>query len=361
MTADDLRARLRDGLDGLFIKLPTFETLEAASAVFDFGVVDLEHSASGEAEALDLLQHARALGFPALVRLPQVDAGRINRALEAGAVGVQLSGVQRVEDVVAARTALQFPPEGRRSVSTAHAGAGFGATPLRDYVEQSERPLLVAQIEDVETESPLTEIFGAGVDVAFVGTADLSVDAGFDTETVSARIEEVASAAADVGIAFGGFGLEHQAARYRMSCSDISLFVSGLEAQRRRGPLRAQATNWSALPSEVVRPGVSRRGFGTDKCLLIMNSCEPGMELRPHSHPFEQIALITSGRGRYHVGDTPHEVGPGSVLLIPAGVTHFMETVDETVENLDVFAPPRADYDHLVAWMRESDGAGGDS
>ncbi len=353
---DNFCARLGNGVDGLFVKLPTFETLEAAARHFDFCVVDLEHSALDEGEALDLLQHARALGFPALVRLPHVDAGLINRALEAGAVGVQLSAVRRREDVVAARTAMQFPPEGNRSVSTAHAAAGFGAMSLREYVDGAERPLLVAQVEDVESDDPLAKILSSGVDVAFIGTADLTTAARFDAEAVSTRVAEIAAAAAEAGVVFGGFRLEHPASRYRMSCSDISLFVDGLETRKTSPALKAQATNWAALPSEVVRPGISRRGFGTDKCLLVMNTCEPGMELRPHSHTFEQIALITSGHGRYHVGDTPHEVGPGSVLLIPAGVTHFMEPVDETVENLDVFAPPRADYQHLVEWMRD-DGA----
>jgi quercetin dioxygenase-like cupin family protein len=84
------------------------------------------------------------------------------------------------------------------------------------------------------------------------------------------------------------------------------------------------------------------------------------MELRPHSHSFDQIALITSGCGRYHVGETAHEVGPGSVLLVPAGVTHFIETVDETIENLDVFAPARDDYLHLLSWMRDEPAAADD-
>ena len=114
------------------------------------------------------------------------------------------------------------------------------------------------------------------------------------------------------------------------------------------------AVRWDEIPDEEVRPGVRRRGFGTRECLLVMNHCEPGMDLRPHSHDFDQIALITKGTAIYHIGEEPNEVGPGSVMLIPAGVEHYIEpTGDETVENIDVFAPAREDYLHLLDWMRE--------
>lgn len=121
-----------------------------------------------------------------------------------------------------------------------------------------------------------------------------------------------------------------------------------------RAPTPALATTWAEIPGEQVRPGVSRKGFGTDDVILVMNTVEPEMEARPHSHAdFDQIATIVSGQAIYHVGDTPHRVGPGSLLLIPAGVEHYIEPVgDEPVENLDVFAPARDDYRHLLDWAR---------
>ena len=115
-----------------------------------------------------------------------------------------------------------------------------------------------------------------------------------------------------------------------------------------------KAVRWEDIPDEQVRPGVRRRGIGTSDVLLVMNECRPGMELRPHSHDFDQLALIVSGRAIYHVGDDHNEVGPGSVMLVPAGVEHYIEpTGEEPVMNLDVFAPPREDYLHLLEWMRD--------
>jgi len=112
------------------------------------------------------------------------------------------------------------------------------------------------------------------------------------------------------------------------------------------------AYTWDEIPDEPVRAGVRRRAFGTQDVMLVLNHCEPGMDVMPHSHDFDQIAMITKGRAIYHIGDEPNEVGPGSIMLIPAGVEHYIEPVgDETVENIDLFAPARDDYRHLLEWM----------
>jgi quercetin dioxygenase-like cupin family protein len=114
------------------------------------------------------------------------------------------------------------------------------------------------------------------------------------------------------------------------------------------------AVSWNDIPEEAVRPGIRRRGFGTDRVLLVMNECEPGMDLRPHVHDFDQIALIVSGNANYQVGEERNLMGPGSIVLIPAGVEHYIEPVgDEVVRNIDVFAPARGDLIHLLEWMRQ--------
>ena len=113
------------------------------------------------------------------------------------------------------------------------------------------------------------------------------------------------------------------------------------------------AVTWDDIPGETARGGVHRRGFGTDKVLLVMHDLAPDMDLSPHSHEFDQIAVIVEGEAIYHVGDRDNRVGPGSVLLIPAGVEHYIEPTSSTpVKNLDVFAPCREDYKHLIEWMR---------
>lgn len=116
--------------------------------------------------------------------------------------------------------------------------------------------------------------------------------------------------------------------------------------------LDPEHVNWSEIPDEPVREGVRRRGFGNSDVLLVMNECHPGMALRPHSHHFDQIAMILSGNGIYHIGGRPHEISAGSIMLIPAETEHYVEPHgNEPVMNVDVFAPARGDYLHLLDWM----------
>jgi len=109
---------------------------------------------------------------------------------------------------------------------------------------------------------------------------------------------------------------------------------------------------WTELPKEDVRTGVSRTAFRGDGAIMVMNWLEPGMEKKPHSHPFEQLAYILSGRVRFEIGDDVVEAGAGEVLRIPPGVVHCGEALgDEVAVNLDVFAPAREDYLHLAEYQ----------
>ncbi|MEM6761246.1 MAG: cupin domain-containing protein [Pseudomonadota bacterium] len=114
----------------------------------------------------------------------------------------------------------------------------------------------------------------------------------------------------------------------------------------------ANVYRWSELPRENVRPGVSRTAFRGDNALMVMNWLEPGMEVKPHSHPFEQLAYILAGRVRFTIGGETVEVGAGEVVRIPPDVMHCGEPVsNEVAINLDVFAPVRDDYRHLTAYQ----------
>jgi quercetin dioxygenase-like cupin family protein len=117
---------------------------------------------------------------------------------------------------------------------------------------------------------------------------------------------------------------------------------------------KAIAAKWDDIPDEAVREGVRRRGFGNDGALLVMNELTPGMKVFPHVHEdFDQIATIVKGTAIYYVNGEPHNVGPGSLILIPAGQPHYIEpTGTEKVLNLDVFGPARKDLIHLLDWMK---------
>lgn len=115
---------------------------------------------------------------------------------------------------------------------------------------------------------------------------------------------------------------------------------------------KAKMYSWDDLPREVVRPGVTRSGFRGEDTLMVMNWLEPGMEVNPHSHPFEQLVYIVQGRIRFTIEDEVIEAGPGSLICIPPDAVHCGEPLgDEPVMNLDIFNPIREDYRHLVEYQ----------
>jgi 2-keto-3-deoxy-L-rhamnonate aldolase RhmA len=222
---------LRNRARGVFVKLPSTEVMDmVAAAGYQFAVVDLEHSQLSEADARALVRRGRALALPTLVRIPELDRGAVNRLLEAGAAGIQLSTVRSVAQVRAGRAMTRYAPDGSRSISLAHPQAGYGAVSLADYLQaqRGDPPLLVAQIETAETDDPLAEIMAAGPDVAFAGTTDLAVDLALDAERVRARVDEIASAAAAASIPFGAFALDDERVTYQVLASDLSLLRSAL-------------------------------------------------------------------------------------------------------------------------------------
>ncbi len=112
--------------------------------------------------------------------------------------------------------------------------------------------------------------------------------------------------------------------------------------------------DWESLAWEEVRPGVRRKGFRSANALLVLNELQPGMEARPHSHPFEQLVYILKGRVRFTVGDEVHELEPGGLCVIPPDATHFADVLgDEPALNLDIFSPVREDYLHLTEAQTE--------
>jgi 4-hydroxy-2-oxoheptanedioate aldolase len=233
-----LADRLASGrIVGTFVKLGALEVIDLiAASTLDFAIVDLEHSQLGEAEALRLIRHASASDLPVVVRVPSCDAGQVNRLLEAGAAGIQLSTVRSVGQVDALVAATRYAPAGRRSVSLAHPAAGYGATGLRDLVIAAP-PLLVGQIETARTDDPLEDILRAGLDVAFLGLTDLEVDLGFDPERLRSRVTEVAAATDACGIVLGAFaattGQIPAGARYIALSSDVAMMRSALDAATR--------------------------------------------------------------------------------------------------------------------------------
>jgi quercetin dioxygenase-like cupin family protein len=137
----------------------------------------------------------------------------------------------------------------------------------------------------------------------------------------------------------------------QLSGDGVLVFLTPMKEETET-PTTSRAFNWAELPKELVRRGVERAGFRGDNVICVLNWLTPGMEVRPHSHPFEQLVLILQGQVRIHVGDSHVDLGPQGILRIPPNEVHYAEPLgDEVVLNLDIFSPIREDYLHLVDYQ----------
>lgn len=109
--------------------------------------------------------------------------------------------------------------------------------------------------------------------------------------------------------------------------------------------LYANVISWDDIPQKNIRAGVERRLFSTDEVTIAWHRLSRGMTINPHTHnDFDQLVWIVEGECDYWVDGAPHRMGPGTMMLVAAGKEHFIEPISEYCVNIDVFAPPRADF-----------------
>ena len=104
-----------------------------------------------------------------------------------------------------------------------------------------------------------------------------------------------------------------------------------------------EVLRWDDEPLERLSDGIGRRMLNGEALTLAQITLAAGAVVPEHDHPNEQIATVVSGRLRFVVGGEEREVGPGESVLIPGGVPHRVEVLEDAVV-LDVFAPVREDY-----------------
>jgi 2-keto-3-deoxy-L-rhamnonate aldolase RhmA len=207
----DLRGRLRAGetLFGAFASLGSPVATEIlARAGFDWLIIDLEHGVGTESELLANLHAMGATRTAALVRPQSGERLRIGRALDLGAHGIMVPRIDLPEQAREAVSFMRYPPDGTRGLALSTRGAGLGERSHADVGSINPQVFGIIQIESPSAVEHAAEIAAIdGVDVLFVGPADLShslgIPGGFDDPRYLAALERVATAAEAAGVAAG--------------------------------------------------------------------------------------------------------------------------------------------------------------
>ncbi len=180
---------------GTWLSLGSPVIAELASLCgFDWLLIDLEHGAVGESALFQTLQALRSSSATVIVRIGAPQHDLIQRVLDWGADGIMIPHVDTAAIAVDCVKATRYPPHGTRGYSRSVRACDYG---LRRNATDNH-PLVFAQIESAQAIANVDAIAATeGVDVLFVGPADLKLDikASDSVITYEESLKKVAHAA----------------------------------------------------------------------------------------------------------------------------------------------------------------------
>lgn len=217
---------------------------------FDGIWFDLEH-VGNTFESLEInTMAARSQGLDSFVRLAPTDYAIITRSLEAGAGGVMAAQVRSAQEAEQIVRWAKFYPRGCRGLNTMGWDAQFATIPAAEFCEKANRESFVAiQIETLEAVEDCAAIAAVdGVDLLFVGPADLSQNLGvtgdFWNEKCIQAIDRVAAACRQHGKPWGVVPASPEHADMCLSkgckmfspASDVRLINAGIKGIKQSFP-----------------------------------------------------------------------------------------------------------------------------
>lgn len=100
---------------------------------------------------------------------------------------------------------------------------------------------------------------------------------------------------------------------------------------------------WDEIALEKVTEMLSRKVVSGAREMLVQVYIKRGCLVPLHAHDSEQMTYVLQGALKFQVGADEITVREGEVLLIPSGVPHQAEALEDTFE-LDVFSPLREEW-----------------
>jgi 2-dehydro-3-deoxyglucarate aldolase/4-hydroxy-2-oxoheptanedioate aldolase len=208
--------------------------------------IDQEHSYVSHAAMELLLMACRAGGLDAFARVPLTDYAALARPYETGCSGVMVAQIRRPDEVHRALHWATYPPRGMRGLFVSNAECQWGKVSAAEQMECAARERWLAiQIETLEALDCLDDLAAIeGVQMLFVGPADLSSALGVPGQVLHEKCREalraVAAACQKAGKPWGTLSRSTEHAEYcrELGCqlfsiaSDVDLIVRGMETTR---------------------------------------------------------------------------------------------------------------------------------
>jgi 4-hydroxy-2-oxoheptanedioate aldolase len=214
MRVNNLKRALREGriVLGPFMKMSSPALVEIMGhAGFDFVIIDTEHAPLNFETVENLIRAADLVDITPIVRVTENNPALILRALDAGALGVEVPHISSKEDATRAVRAAKFTPEGERGVCRFVRAAEYSSMDRYEYFKKAnEETMVIIHIEGLKGINNLEDILTVeGLDVIFIGPYDLSQSLGVpgqvDHPLVIEKMKEVIAKARQRAVAVGTF------------------------------------------------------------------------------------------------------------------------------------------------------------
>jgi 2-keto-3-deoxy-L-rhamnonate aldolase RhmA len=182
--------------------------LDAAGC--DFALFDLEHCPFSLPDFAGMFPGFRGSRCQPMVRVPAVRREFFQPLLDLGARGIMVPMVEDPETVREAVSLMKYVPRGRRGIHFSTPHTLFQVVDRDAYIRAADNNILFAvQIETAKGLANLDAILAEpGIDVAFVGNADLAASLGLPNNLATGPVHDatrrVWRAAQARGIAGGG-------------------------------------------------------------------------------------------------------------------------------------------------------------
>ena len=102
-----------------------------------------------------------------------------------------------------------------------------------------------------------------------------------------------------------------------------------------------------AIAPQPIWDGLLARAVHGKEITLAVVEVDPGADLPEHAHHNEQAGLVIRGTLTVRAGDDERTLAPGGTYVIPSGTLHSGRGGPEGAVVVDVFTPPRADWEAI--------------
>ncbi len=191
-----VKQKLKNGEPVLVNKICFFnaELVELIGMMgFDCLWICNEHAPIDASLLKEMIRAGRVSGMDCMIRTGESSYDDFIRFLEMGANGLMVPHLRDAEHAREIVRRSKFPPIGERGIDGISADADFGLLPTNEYIRQAnDETFIVLQIEDMGVLERIEEIAEVeGIDVLFVGPADLSLSMGIPDAVKDPKILKV--------------------------------------------------------------------------------------------------------------------------------------------------------------------------